>query len=107
MKRIGDKYAIDGKFGVTADGEFKLVNLVSGEEIPDDEPLFLLRGRDSNAADTLIDYGERCRRSGCPESHTDGIAAARKAFDRFRKAHPERMKQPGITGHIDPKNRQL
>jgi len=107
MKKIGDKYAIDGKFGVTSDGEFKIVNLVSGEAIPDDEPLFLLRGRDDLAVQTLNDYYRYCCSSECKESHVEAAWATLMKFNDFRNEHPESMKQPGITGHIDIRNSKL
>src|SRR5262245_9192874 len=68
---------LGGKFGVRFDGHsIALVNLVSGEVIPDDEPLFLLRGRDLHGYDTLMHYLALCRDEGCNELHLAGIKQA-------------------------------
>jgi hypothetical protein len=87
---------IDGKFGIRGS---KIVNLVSGEEIPLDEPLFLLRARDGHAVDTLFAYREICAPS-CNELHLAGIDQVIEKFSRFAEEHPERIKQPGITRHL-------
>lgn len=88
--------AIDGKFGISGD---KIVNLVSGEEIPRDEPLFILRARDNNAYDTLMHYLSLCQ-AECNSLHLEGIKQTIRKFIAFTKEHPERMKQPGITRHL-------
>jgi hypothetical protein len=87
---------IDGKFGFK-DG--KIVNLVSGQEIPEDEPLFLLRGHDHYALEAIHAYQTACV-SECNELHNAGIQQVREKFCRFQAEHPERMKQPGITRHL-------
>jgi hypothetical protein len=83
---------IDGKFGVLNN---KIVNLVSLQEIPEDEPLFLLRARDSHAYDTLMHYLRL--NAGGDDLHQEGIMQVIRRFIAFATDHPERMKQPGIT----------
>jgi hypothetical protein len=83
---------IDGKFGILGD---RLVNLVSLQPIPEDEPLFLLRGRDNHAYDTLMHY-LRLNADG-DDLHQEGIKQVIRKFIAFATGHPERMKQPGIT----------
>jgi hypothetical protein len=73
---------------------------VSGEGIPRDEPLFLLRARDGLAKYALKAYAEACRLAHCKESHQAGVQRRRGAFDQFAASFPERMKQPGITGDV-------
>jgi hypothetical protein len=85
---------IDGKFGIAEGG--KIVNLVSGAEIPPDEPLFLLRARDHNSYDTLIHYLNLCT-GECNQLHLAGIKQTIRKFIDFANTHPERMKQPGVT----------
>ena len=87
---------IDGKF--STDGA-KIFNTVSGEEILDDEPLFLLRARDNNAYDTLMHYLALCGDT-CNDLHLEGIKQTIREFIAFNNDHPERMKQPGITKHL-------
>jgi hypothetical protein len=84
---------IDGKFAIVDD---KIVN-PAGDPIPDDEPLFLLRARDHLAIDTLLAYRALSIRDNCTDYHLDGISDALHRFQEFKREHPERMKQPGIT----------
>lgn len=92
---------IDGKFSMkygVSGGQ--IINTVSGEAIPEDEPLFLLRARDHNAYDALLHYLSLCKADGCNDLHLAGIRQNVEKFIEFRQAHPERMKQPGITKHL-------
>jgi hypothetical protein len=101
---------IDGKFGIagkiengrasTTRTDFEIANLVSGEIIPKEEPLFLLRARDRNAIALLLAYRDLAADDGCNELHLAGIEQLLKKFSDFAKQYPERMKQPGITKHL-------
>lgn len=87
---------IDGKFATTTNGA--IVKISNGEVIPDDEPLFLFRARDSKALKILRVYRELCAEDGDTalwqvEKMNDAI----QRFVDFKTEHPERMKQPGIT----------
>jgi len=66
----------------------RIVNTSNGEPIPDDEPKFLVRGRDHLATWLLARFQTLCVEDGCR------LIAD---FIRFRDEHPERMKQPGST----------
>src|ERR1700723_1133513 len=88
---------LDGKFSVHPTKG--IVNTVSGETIPEDEPLFLLRGRDHHALEAIQAYRSICA-NDCNELHLDGISQAANKFAEFRIDHPERMKQPGVTRHL-------
>lgn len=72
------------------DYELRIVNRVSGEPIPDDEPIFILRARDIHALDTLADYHDRCDDIG----HSQAVVSRIRNFEDFKKQHPERMKEP-------------
>jgi len=85
---------IDGKF--STDG-CEIFNTVSGAEIPQDEPLFLLRARDRNAVATLEAYRVLCKESGCNNLHIKGVEQTIRKFQDFADAHPTAMKQPGVT----------
>lgn len=87
---------VDGKF--STDGT-KIFNTVSGEEIPEDEPLFVLRGRDWYAL-VAIDAYQAAIDGECSDLHKAGAQQVREKFCRFQAEHPERMKQPGITRHL-------
>lgn len=95
MKRLDGKFSIDGE-------RERIVNTVTGVPIPDDEPVFLLRARDQHARRALQAYLIFCREYGCQESHLHGVEAAVVAFQRFLRANPDRMKEPGVTGDIRP-----
>lgn len=85
--------ARDGKFDISTG---KFINRVSGEEIPDDEPIFILRARDIHAVGALVDYRDRVMTN----HHMRAITEAIEDFNLFRYQHPDRMKEPGVTRHI-------
>jgi len=87
---------LDGKFSCDENGLF---NTVSGERIPSDEPLFLIRARDHHAYDTLMHYRSLCL-SDCNDLHVAGIDQTIRKFIAFANDHPERMKEPGKTRHL-------
>jgi hypothetical protein len=58
---------------------------------PPDEPLFLLRGQDLCAVDTIHRYGEIAMNYGATERHLRGVAAAE---DRFREWPAGKTKVP-------------
>ena len=87
---------IDGKF--STDG-VRIFNTVSGLEVPDDEPLFLLRGRDHNALAAIRAYEAVCAQE-CNDLHMAGIQQVRDKFTKFADENPDKMKQPGITKHL-------
>lgn len=87
---------IDGKF--STDGS-RVFNTVSGADIPDFEPLFVLRARDYLALSAIDAYQKECELE-CNELHLAGIQQVREKFCRFAAEHPELMKQPGITRHL-------
>lgn len=86
---------IDSKFAVSIDG--KIYNKSSGEIVPEDEPLFLLRARDVLANDLLTEYWNLSLKAGCNEYHAYLLGTTRGKFLKFRHDHPERMKIPSIT----------
>jgi hypothetical protein len=87
---------IDGKF--STDG-VSIFNTVSGELVPEDEPLFLLRARDVHAL-AAIDAYQFAVEKDCNELHRAGIKQLRSKFKAFASSNPDRMKQPGITRHL-------
>lgn len=76
------------------DGRF--VNRVSGEPIPDDEPVILFRARDRHTIELLAIYKAM---SGDPH-HQRAIQDRIDEFRAFQEANPQRVKEPGITRHI-------
>lgn len=88
MRNLDSKFSIDGD---------RVVNTVSGQAIPEDEPVFLFRARDMLGLQTLVVYEGLCRMNGCEPSHLAGVAGAIARFEKFMNEHPDRMKMPGIT----------
>lgn len=85
--------AADKKFEFR-DGAF--YNRVSGERIPDDEPVMLFRARDIHALDTIRYY---CSLAA-DEHHGKAIRERIDEFTAFANSHPKQMKEPGITRAI-------
>jgi DNA-binding transcriptional ArsR family regulator len=77
---------------VVVDG--RLCSAVTGEPIPADEPVLILRGKDTLALDAVWGY----YRSLCAAKHESTMSESMldrvKTFDTFRKDNPERMKAP-------------
>lgn len=83
------------KYDVTDQGQ--IVNRVSGQPIPDDEPVFIFRARDLFAASALNAY----LRALCAadsevvgHDHRHAIRTRVRDFERFALQNPDRMKVP-------------
>jgi hypothetical protein len=81
-------------------GDGKIYNRQSGTVIPDDEPIFILRARDSKAVRTLIAYNRIGIQGGDikeHKKHAEAVEARIEQFTNWATAHPERMKNPDTT----------
>lgn len=67
-----------------------LFKRASGETLPKDEPLFILRAQDRNAANTLRYYASTVREPG----HKQCVLRRVQDFLAFADANPSRMKEP-------------
>ena len=76
------------------DTKFHVTTREPHDPLGDDEPAFVLRGRDKLAADAILGYAAACREAGCPEEHLTQVHEAVSRFDRFAEQHPDRMKLP-------------
>jgi hypothetical protein len=68
----------------------RIFNRSSGEVIPDDEPVFILRARDRWAIDVLLHYQGLCQ----DREHRLAVERRIEEFDRFQDENAERMKEP-------------
>jgi hypothetical protein len=68
----------------------QLMNRKTCEAIPDDEPVFILRAKDKNAALVIAYYKKLCTN----EAHKEVINSRLHQFVDFAHEHPERMKEP-------------
>jgi len=87
------KYKIQGK----------IVNRQSGNPIPDDEPVFILRARDMTAVDVLMFYLSRAKTEDCLIEHLHAVQKRIDQFKEFANKNPFRMKKPDtvLTGDWD------
>jgi hypothetical protein len=88
MRKINGAFHIEGE---------QIIKTSNGEAIPEDEPLFLLRGRDRLAATLLSVYWDLAEEDGCNQWFLDKVKEAMDKFQNFAIEHHDRMKQPGIT----------
>lgn len=73
-------YAVDGH----------LVNRATGEPIPDDEPVFVLRAKDWCALPALMAYSELVT----DDAHRRAVEARIEQFREFSETHSREMKLP-------------
>ena len=78
----------DPKYGINDEG--KICNIATGEAIPDDEPVFILRAKDVTAEQTLSYYLTMTS----TEEHKQAIKHRIDDFKVFRIGNPDRMKAP-------------
>ena len=74
----------------------RIFDRASGDFIPDDEPIFILRARDTTAVATLLHYymGHRACQN---EQHADAVLGRLLDFQRFQREHPDLMKYPDTS----------
>ena len=74
----------------------RFVNRVSGEPIPDDEPVIIFRARDWHSLPLLRFYQSMVS----DPHHQRAVQDRIDEFEAFQTANSARMKEPGITRHI-------
>jgi hypothetical protein len=74
-----------------------LLKMSNGEIIPEEEPIWVLRGHDKFALNILRRYISLCEIDNCSEIQMIGMHDVYARFERFYENYPKRMKQPGIT----------
>ena len=84
----------DPKF-IILDGS--LANSATREFIPEDEPVFIVRGKDMHAAELLRVYGEMCAN----ENHREAVAIRELEFIQFAEENPDVMGEPDTAGAKD------
>ena len=72
----------------------RIINRESGEPIPDDEPVFILRGKDAAAVATLMFYLSEAKKAGSPVEHLQAVQKRIDQFQGFAGKNPERVKSP-------------
>ncbi len=82
----------DPKYGIV---DSRLVNVSTGEPIPESEPIFILRAKDVNAAEAIAHYVSCCE----DEAHVRAGQRRIVEFVRFAEHFSTCMKEPD-TAHI-------
>lgn len=62
--------------------------------IPSEEPIFILRGKDSAALGTLHDYKGNAEGVGASPAFQVDLNTSITEFVKFRSEYPDRMKTP-------------
>ena len=65
-------------------------------DIPEDEPVFLLRARDRQAIYAIAAYSRHCSQRNSPLAHLNDLARVIGVFADWQEANPERMRVPGV-----------
>lgn len=65
--------------------------------VPDDEPLFILRGRDLAALPTLHDYKANAYDAGATDEHLSAINKRIEVFRQFFEQKEDRLKIPDTS----------
>ncbi len=71
-------------------------------DIPDDEPVFVLRAQDQAMVATLDAYLSMCSGLGSPQRHLNGIQEAREKVRAWQEEHPDRVKVPQSRSLAEP-----
>lgn len=68
----------------------RIINRKTRQQIPDDEPIFILRAKDAVAITALLAYEHACTNA----EHRQAVTHRIYDFKRFQRAHPEEVKEP-------------
>ena len=71
-----------------------LANAATREFIPEDEPLFIIRGKDRHAVKAIKQYLLACK----DQDHRDAVLKRCFQFDEFAEDNPDRMGEPDTDG---------
>jgi hypothetical protein len=77
--------------------DLRLVKTSNNQLVPEDEPVFILRGRDNISLPALRNYIAFCKADGVDNERIAQLRKVAGEFARYAEEHAETMKQPGIT----------
>jgi hypothetical protein len=87
MRVLNEMFSIEGE---------RLIKTSNGQPVPEDEPIFILRGRDQLSLRTLHLYIRLCVEEGVPQDRIDELRKVEERFAYFMNSSPT-MKVPGTT----------
>ena len=86
---------LDGKYSITQGAsKSSIVNTATGKPIPDDEPVFILRAKDSAVLETLGHYKSITRLMGASEEFLTHIEQIIIRFAEWEDDNNHLMKVP-------------
>lgn len=62
--------------------------------VPDDEPVFILRGQDRATPQTIMEYANNAVTVGADAEHAERAREASSELRRWQEANPDRVKIP-------------
>lgn len=89
MRKLNEMFSVDD--------QGYLVKTSNGERVPDDEPIFILRARDSCAYAAIRVYVDEMYEAGAPLDRIKAVQEVSKKFEQFGVEHQDRVKIPGVT----------
>lgn len=70
-------------------------------DLPDDEIVFIFRGRDSVLPGVLRYYHDICAEAGSPDHHLDLIEQNRRDVVEWQRVHADRVQVPNSNRYFD------
>jgi hypothetical protein len=70
-------------------------------DIPEDEPIFIFRGRDMLLPDVLKSYSTLAVGVNAPQQHLDQILESYKQIKQWQDENPDRVRRPDSQSFID------
>lgn len=67
--------------------------------IPEDEPVFMIRARDTTSIDVIANYIALCIKAGSPKRHLDLVLNALEEFQKWQNEHRPELKVPASKRH--------
>lgn len=62
--------------------------------VPDDEPVFILRGQDKCTSQTIRQYADCAQRVGSPSEHHSSARRQADAIEEWQSENPDQVKSP-------------
>lgn len=81
---------VDGHHDFDVDAVYEGIGMPT--KFPEDEPVFVLRGQDPVAVETIRDYAARTNAVGSPAEHVAAVVNALAVFNEFKINNPDRIK---------------
>ena len=88
MREVNDMFHIENE---------RLVKTSNNQPIPDDEPVFIIRGRDKLALGIIGYYMGLSETLGSPEQRIEQLNQVLVKFQKYTDTHSDKMKVPGST----------